>query len=127
MRRLRSTVDRFGWSDVVQCNANDRAAWTELKWTHASGIYIAAEIKHQGRIITKDVGDDSASAVTQLGAHSGVQKQWCKVRRSAFLRGDNLSGKTYAGAVIVNEGNRRYFEPTSGRSWLTGVSLSFGW
>ena len=26
----------------------NRAAWTELKWTHASGVYIAAELKHQG-------------------------------------------------------------------------------
>ena len=110
----------------MQCNANDRAAWTELKWTHASGIYIAAEIKHQGRIITNDVGDDSASAVTLLGARIGVQQQWGKARWSAFLRGDNLSGKTYAGTVIVNEANRRYFEPAAGWTWLAGMSLSHG-
>ena len=126
MRRLRSTADQFGWSDVVQCNANDRAAWTELKWTHASGIYIAAEIKHQGRVITNDVGDDAASAVTLLGARVGVQQQWCKVRWSAFLRGDNLSGKTYAGTVIVNAANRRYFEPAAGWTGLAGVSLGSG-
>ena len=120
-------MDQFGWSDVVQCNANDRAAWTELKWTHASGIYIAAEIKHQGRVIANDVGDDSVSAVTLLGARVGVQQQWCKVRRSAFLRGDNLSGKTYAGTVIVNAANRRYFEPAAGWTGLAGVSLGSGW
>ena len=111
----------------MQCNANDRAAWTELKWTHASGIYIAAEIKRQGLIITNNVGDDSASAVTLLGARVGVQQQWCKVRQSAFLRGDNLSGKTYAGTVIVNEANRRYFEPAAGRSWLVGVGFELAW
>ena len=77
MRWLRSTADQFGWSDVVQCNANNRAAWTELKWTHASGIYIAADIKHQGRI-------------------------------------------------IVNEVNRRYFEPAA-RSSLAGTCLTVGW
>ena len=70
-------MDRFDLSDALQCNANDRAAWTELKWTHASGIYIAAGIKHQGRI-------------------------------------------------IVNEANCGYFEPAA-RSWLAGVSMSFGW
>ena len=36
---------------------------------------------------------------------SGAKARW-----SAFLRGDNLAGKTYAGTVIVNEANRRYFE-----------------
>ena len=113
----------------MQCNANanDRAAWTELKWTHASGIYIAAEIKHQGRIIANDAGDESTNAVTLLGARIGVQQQWGKARWSAFLRGDNLTGKTYAGTVIVNEANRRYFEPVAGRTWLAGVSLGLGW
>ncbi len=105
----------------------NRAAWTELKWTHTSGVYIAAEVKHQGRIIANDVGDESVNAVTLLGARIGVQQQWGKARWSAFLRGDNLSGKTYAGTAIVNEANRRYFEPAAGRSWLAGTSLSFGW
>ena len=105
----------------------NRAAWTELKWTHTSGVYVAAEVKLQGRVIVNDVGDESVNAVTLLGARIGVQQQWGKARWSAFLRGDNLSGKTYAGTVIVNEANRRYFEPAAGRSWLAGVSLSLGW
>ena len=70
-----------------------------------------------------DVGDESVNAVTLLGARIGVQQQWGKARWSAFLRGDNLSGKTYAGIVIVNEANHRYFEPAAGRSWLAGGSL----
>ncbi len=105
----------------------NRAAWTELKWTHASGVYVAAEVKHQGRIIANDIGDESVNAVTLVGARIGVQQQWGKASLRAFLRGDNLSGKTYAGAVIVNEANRRYFEPAAGRTWLAGVSLSLGW
>ena len=34
------------------------------------------------------------------------------------LRLDNLFDKKYAGSVIVNEGNGRYFEPAAGRTWL---------
>ena len=104
-----------------------RAAWTELKWTHTGGVYLAAEVKHQGRIIANDVGDESINAVTLLFARIGVQQQWGNARRSAFLLGDNLSGKTYAGTVIVNEANRRYFEPAAGRNWLAGISLGLGW
>jgi iron complex outermembrane receptor protein len=40
----------------------------------------------------------------------------------AFGRVDNLFDHTYAGSVIVNEGNMRYFEPAPGRTWLAGVS-----
>ena len=105
----------------------NRAAWAELKWTHARGACIAAGIKHQGRIIANDVGDESSNAVTLLGARISLQQQWGTARWSAFLRGDNLSGKTCAGTVIVNEPNRRYFERAAGRVWLAGVSLGLGW
>ena len=104
----------------------NRAAWTELKWTHTSGVYIATEVKHQGRLIAKDIGDESVNAVTLRGARIGVQQQWGKARWSAFLRGDNLSGKTYAGTVIVSEANRRYFEPAAGRPWLARASSGVG-
>ena len=105
----------------------NRAAWTELKWTHTSGVYLAAELKHQGRIVANDVGDESTNAATLLGARIGVQQQWGKARWSAFLRGDNITSKTSSVTVIVNEANRRYFEPAAGRSWLAGVSLNLGW
>ena len=84
----------------------NRAAWPQVKWTHASGVNIAAKRKHQGRIVANDVGDESTNAVTLLGARIGVLQQWGKARWSAFVRGDNLTGKTYAGTVIVNEANR---------------------
>jgi iron complex outermembrane receptor protein len=38
-----------------------------------------------------------------------------------FARVDNLLDKGYAGSVIVNEGNSRFFEPAPGRTWLVGV------
>ncbi len=105
----------------------NRAAWNELKWTHPSGVYAAAEIKYQGRIFANDIGTEWAEAVTLLGARIGVQQQWRFAKWSVFVRGDNLSGKTYAGTVIVNEANRRYFEPAAGRTWSAGASVAVAW
>jgi len=105
----------------------DRAAWTELKWTHPSGAYFAAEVRQQGRIRANDTGGEQVAPVTLLGARAGVQRTWGKLSARAFVRGDNLTGKTYAGSVIVNEANRRYFEPAAGRSWLAGASLTLAW
>jgi iron complex outermembrane receptor protein len=42
-----------------------------------------------------------------------------------FLRVDNLADRNYVGSVIVNEGNRRFFEPAPGRTWLVGVSAAY--
>ncbi|MAL00733.1 MAG: TonB-dependent siderophore receptor, partial [Alcaligenaceae bacterium] len=44
---------------------------------------------------------------------------------SAFARVDNLFDKDYAGSVIVNEGNGRYYEPAPGRNWTAGVQARF--
>ena len=38
-----------------------------------------------------------------------------------FLAVDNLGDRTYAGSVIVNEANRRYYEPAPGRGVTVGV------
>jgi iron complex outermembrane receptor protein len=39
---------------------------------------------------------------------------------------DNLTNRRYAGSVIVNEGNGRYYESASGRSWSAGLQASLG-
>ena len=44
---------------------------------------------------------------------------------SGFVRSDNLFNRRYAGSVIVNEGNGRYFEPAPGRTWLGGVGAAY--
>ncbi|MBC7711119.1 MAG: hypothetical protein H7203_13735, partial [Rhizobacter sp.] len=62
-----------------------------------------------------------------VGARIGVQQQWGKARWTAFVRGDNLGNKIYSGTVIVNEANRRYYEPAAGRTWLSGVSVAINW
>jgi iron complex outermembrane receptor protein len=36
-----------------------------------------------------------------------------------------LFDKQYAGSVIVNEGNSRFFEPAPGRTWAAGLTGAF--
>jgi iron complex outermembrane receptor protein len=40
---------------------------------------------------------------------------------SLLARLDNLAGRAYAGAVIVNEANGRFFETAAGRTGLLSV------
>ena len=42
-----------------------------------------------------------------------------------FGRVDNLFDKEYAGSVIVNESNGRYYEPAPGRNYGVGLSVSY--
>jgi hypothetical protein len=37
---------------------------------------------------------------------------------------DTLDARAYAGSVIVNESNRRFFEPAPGRRFFAGLRIS---
>jgi len=51
-------------------------------------------------------------------------KNW---RITEFVRIDNLADETYAGSVIVNESNGRFYEPAPGRNYLVGVQLALSY
>jgi iron complex outermembrane receptor protein len=40
------------------------------------------------------------------------------------VRIDNLTDRNYAGSVIVNEGNSRYFEPSPRRDMTIGLQAN---
>jgi iron complex outermembrane receptor protein len=43
-----------------------------------------------------------------------------------LVRVDNLEDKRYAGSVIVNDANGRFFETGAPRAWLVALRLG-GW
>ena len=56
---------------------------------------------------------------------AGIEQRGGKWTITEFFRIDNLANKRYAGSVIVNETNGRFFEPAPGRAWTFGVSGVF--
>jgi iron complex outermembrane recepter protein len=44
---------------------------------------------------------------------------------SQLVRLDNATDRYYAGSVIVNEGNSRFFEPAMPRNWLLSLSARY--
>jgi iron complex outermembrane receptor protein len=74
-----------------------------------------------------DANSDAAASYAVFSASMGYTAQLGPWELGGFVRGDNLGDRRYAGSVIVNESNARYFEPAPGRTWLAGVNaaLSF--
>ncbi|WP_084360902.1 TonB-dependent receptor family protein [Hydrogenophaga palleronii] len=81
------------------------------------------EAMHTGRMAVNDRNTEStaASTVFNLGVRFEQQRGDWTLRE--FVRIDNLSNRTYAGSLIVNEGNGRFYEPGAGRSAYVGVEL----
>jgi len=108
-------------------------AWTELVWRpQPTGWHTALEWRHQGRLWANDVNDTAAPSSSRWGwrlgwrAVGGTGAAAHPWRLDALLRVDNLFDSRDVSSVIVNEGNRRFFEPAPGRTMSFSVNLQRG-
>jgi iron complex outermembrane receptor protein len=98
----------------------------ELAWEHKPwGLQTAAELRHTGRMAVDDANSDFAAASTVLALRVSLRQQVGRWQVREFLRVDNVADRRYAGSVIVNEGNGRFFEPAPGRNWLLGLDAAY--
>jgi iron complex outermembrane receptor protein len=51
-------------------------------------------------------------------------QQAARWRITEFVRIDNLADRDYAGSVIVNDGNDRYYEPSPRRNMTVGIQAA---
>ncbi|HYD58248.1 MAG TPA: TonB-dependent receptor [Burkholderiales bacterium] len=78
----------------------------------------------KSRVAVNDLNSEFADAYTVLNLMAGLVQEGERWRLMEFVRLDNLSDRNYVGSVIVNEGNGRYYEPSSRRSMLLGLQAS---
>lgn len=78
------------------------------------GDYVAA-------VAVNDLGSDRAPAYFVAAADLGYGFELPSGQLRAFLRVDNLFDRRYAGSIIVNDANGRYFEPAPGRTAMLGL------
>ena len=96
--------------------------FAEIEWRSGDGRWSSAlESRMVGAIAVDDRNTDAAERHARIawrGQWRAHDSGW-----HAFWRIDNLFDRRYAGSVIVNEANGRYFEPGAGH----GFSLGVGW
>lgn len=100
--------------------------FASLGWAPPEGWRAGAETRWLSRVYVNDANSDAAAGYATLGANVGYLLRAGRFTLQGFVRGDNLFDRRYAGSVIVNEGNNRFFEPAPGRTWLAGLSASAG-
>lgn len=101
-----------------------RQAWVKLAWEPGvAGSTFTLELRHSAAVPVNDSNSDAAAGYTVANLGVRLQQQRGPWQLRQFLRIDNLADRRHAGAVIVNEGNARYFETAPGRSAYVGVEL----
>lgn len=99
-------------------------AFVALAWQPETGFNAGLDIRYMDQIYVDDINSDAASSYTVTSANVGYvwkNNDW-KIR--SYARVDNLFDKHYAGSVIVNDGNSRFFEPADGVNWSAGLSVT---
>ena len=95
----------------------------------AAGASIAADVTARARIAADDANRVFAAGFAAIGASLRYRMQsslrWMQtgypVELEFAIRGDNLTNAKYAGSVIVNEANLRYFESAAARRGSVNV------
>jgi iron complex outermembrane receptor protein len=85
------------------------------------GSFAALEGIYRSRVPVNDANSEFADGFGVLNVVGGLSQEGRGWRLSEFVRIDNLGDKRYAGSVIVNDGNGRYYEPAPGRNLTLGI------
>ncbi len=105
-----------------------RNAFAELAWTPArvgAGFNAALELVHIGALYVDDANTDAAASATLVNLRAGFAQSAGGWRFSELLRVDNATDRRYAGSVIINEANKRFFEPALPRRLLLAVTAKY--
>jgi iron complex outermembrane receptor protein len=106
----------------------NQTLYGEVSWRHApTGFDTALEGRYAGKVYVDDVNSDAAPGYFVANVRAGLQQKLGRWTIKEFARIDNVAGRKYAGSVIVNESNRRFFEPAPGRNYLLGISAVYAW
>jgi iron complex outermembrane recepter protein len=93
-----------------------------VAWAPPQGWRGAIEGRALSRVWVNDVNSDAAAGFAIASGYVGYLAHVGIWELSGFGRIDNAFGRKYAGSVIVNEGNSRYFEPAPGRAFSAGLA-----
>ena len=115
--RLPGTPGRSAYAELVYA--------PQRGWGSQVGFQAAVELQHIGQLYVNDANADFAPASTVVNLRAGWAQRVGAWRFSQLVRVDNAADRRYAGSVIVNEANRRFFEPAAPRGALLSLTAEY--
>jgi iron complex outermembrane receptor protein len=100
----------------------------EVAWKYAPlGFSTAFEGRHNSKVYSNDTNTDDgvAPSYTIFNIRAGLEQNLSNWNFKEFVRLENIFDKDYIGSVRINDGNSRFFEPASGRTYLLGLNANY--
>jgi iron complex outermembrane receptor protein len=98
-----------------------KSGFASLAWRALANTELAFELRYQGSIPVNDRNSDFSPSATIAALRLSHSLALGPGTLSVLARLDNLADRAYAGSVIVNETNGRYFETAAGRTALLAL------
>jgi iron complex outermembrane recepter protein len=100
-------------------------AFAELAWQPSANTELGLEVRKASPLTANDSNTEAAPGYTLLALRAVQRYQLPENFQLELLaRLDNAADKAYAGSVIVNDANGRFYETGAPRSWLLSMRLS---
>jgi iron complex outermembrane receptor protein len=91
----------------------------------AYALTAGLEMRAESKAYVNDANSEAAPGYTVFNARIGHETQVGPAKLYLFGRVDNIFDRKYAGSVIVNDSNGRFYEPAPGRRLFVGVRSMF--
>jgi iron complex outermembrane receptor protein len=98
-------------------------AYAQLRYRQPA-FYSYVEGLYRSRVPVDDANSEFAGSYTVFNLVAGLVQKGARWQISEYVRLDNAGDRNYVGSVIVNEGNRRFYEPSPRRSMSGGIQAS---
>ena len=98
-------------------------AYAALHWGDAQGWHAQLDGQYVAAVPVDNFGDEHADAYAVFGASAGYGFRFGESDGRVYVGIGNLFDRQYVGSVIVNEANRRHFEPAPDRNFVAGIEL----
>jgi iron complex outermembrane receptor protein len=103
----------------------EQTLYGSFSWTHFQHWRADAEARYLTKVFVNDLNSDSAASYSIASVSGSYVTKLGSWQVTAYVRADNMFDKAYAGSVIVNEGNSRFFEPAPGRTYAAGLTGAY--
>jgi iron complex outermembrane receptor protein len=100
------------------------SGYAEVAWQPNANREVALEARGGTAVVVNDTNTDAAARYV-IGNLRWIERVHFGngMKAELLLRVDNLTDKVYAGSVIVNDANGRFFEAGSPRSYFVGLRV----
>ncbi|MEB0136624.1 TonB-dependent receptor [Actimicrobium sp. CCC2.4] len=104
--------------------APEHSLYTEAAYQWNDAVSAAVEMRAESKVYVNDVNSAAAPGYAVLNARTGYAFKAGAAKLFLFGRIDNLLDKQYAGSVIVNDSNGRFYEAAAGRRLFVGLRVA---